>query len=114
MLKMLFRSSPLISAVNASLSRCIEEEPVYPIEMNTLPLIKIGGPTSAKSIMSEKHVYGCVSGNSIVPNKIKEVITFTSLFEQTNSSKSAYMATTCVKDILSARVNSYSVTFNST
>ena len=54
-------NTPVITALVSNLTRCSEEKPISPLKMNSLSLNETGKSIPAKSIVSEKHVYKCVS-----------------------------------------------------
>lgn len=78
--------SPPLRSSAPPMTRCTEQTPVLPLEMNSLVSQDQSDSSSSavpvKSILAEKYSYNCIYGNSQIPNRIKEVITFTFVVEQ--------------------------------
>jgi hypothetical protein len=89
---------------NPEVSRNDDELSYIPQGHNSFVTAHTGGFTTA-----ETHVYKCFSGNVQLPNKIKVMTLFTSVYlpaYSTGVHSMQFLKTTCVEDIRSARVES--------
>jgi len=110
-------TTPSIPVTTSNLTRCNEsivhnpevssnndELSFIPQGHNSFVTTHQGGFTTA-----ETHVYKCFSGNVQLPNKIKVMTLFTSVYLpafSTGVHNMQFLKTTCVEDIRSARVES--------
>ncbi len=86
-----------------NLTNCFElSVPSPPIKMNTVA----ANSSIAKSITAKEFTYSCSSATQRNEIKLKEVTMFTSLFKNSNSLSSSFMATTCIRDTRTAMIDS--------
>jgi hypothetical protein len=88
--------------VYPAMKSCEEETPIPPIQVNTITYGT--GLGQLRTIVSETHTYKCIAGNTNIPDKMKDVVIFTSLYN-IGGSKFNFMTTTCVKDIKTATID---------
>jgi hypothetical protein len=86
-----------------NLTNCFElSVPSPPIKMNTV----VVNSSIAKSITAKEFTYSCSSSTQKNEIKLKEVTMFTSLFKSSNFTSSSFMATTCIRDVKAASIES--------
>lgn len=86
-----------------NLTNCFElSVPSPPIKMNNVAV----NSSIAKSITAKEFTYSCSSSTQKNEIKLKEVTLFTSLFKNSNFTSSSFMATTCIRDVKAASIES--------
>jgi len=94
---------PWSSFSQPNLKSCFGEIPNPPIKMNSLSYGSEPGD-QLKTVVSETHPYKCTTGNNSIPDKVKDVVLFTSYYDMGWGATNLLVAT-CVKDINTASYN---------
>jgi hypothetical protein len=99
-----------LTSKRTAVSGCVEEQPLLPVEMNTVSSNDSGSKYASKSVIAEKHTYKCIFGNSTFPNKIRETLVFTMQgMDRTRDvgfGSNWFVGVDCFKDIVSTNVQS--------